>query len=131
MKFISAVVLAVGILVTTGCGRQFEAPPRVDPPKSGEAEIGVAYGVSIYCPVPIELGGLWWSFDEPTGHWPPYMNAVPFPFSIWQDVTSPYEVPGIVTLATPTTAVFRADVDGSQFALVGHEKNLSPGDACL
>jgi hypothetical protein len=128
MHGVRVLALAVTLLVT-GCGRQL--PARVDPPTREEAAIGVAYGVTVYCSTPIRIGGAWWSFDEPTGHWPPDMDIPPFPFSIWADAPSSYAVPGIVTLATPTTAVFRADADGSEFALVGHEENPTPGTACL
>jgi hypothetical protein len=40
-------------------------------------------------------------------------------------------VPGIVTLTDADSAVFRADVDGSEFPLSAHDENPSPGDACL
>jgi hypothetical protein len=128
MKVFRLVVLAAVLM--TGCGRQLEAPPRVEPPAGGEADIGVAYGVTVFCRVPIELGGMWWSFVEPDRPWPPDISIPPFPFSIWATVSNPYAVPGIVTLATPTRAVFRADVDGSEFALGGHEENPHAGSLC-
>ena len=118
------------VVLAAGCARYL--PPRVDPPPDGEpAEIGVAYGVSVSCPIPIELGGQWWVWDEPMGAWPDDISIPPFPFSIWAPVRMPYAVPGILTLTDADTAIFRADVDGSEFGLTGHEENPEPGTACL
>ena len=91
----------------------------------------MAYGVELYCPIPIKLGGLWWSFERPMPDWPPDITHPPFPFSIWAPISVPWAVPGIVTLTSPTEATFRADVDGTAFRLTGHEVNPTPGDACL
>jgi hypothetical protein len=123
-------VLTVLVAVSIGgCGPNL--PGRVAPPAAGEtAEIGVAYGVVVYCGVPIELGGLWWVFPAEPVSWPPAMED-PFPFSIWANVASPYEVPGVVTLSSPTEAVFRADSDGSKIPLSGYEENPAAGAACL
>jgi hypothetical protein len=125
---------AAGVLllvaVSSGCARSL--PPRVDPPPKGEpAEVGVAYGVEVYCPIPIELGGMWWTWDEPMSDWPEDISIPPFPFSIWATVAIPYAVPGIVTLTDVGSAVFRADVDGSEFTLSAHDENPTPGNACL
>ena len=120
-------ILVVTLVVSAGCLRQL--PARVEAPVSGPAEIGVAYGVEVYCQIPIKLGGLWWSFDEPMPDWPPDISIPPFPFSIWASVGSPYAVPGIVTLTSPTEAVLRADVDGTEFQLTGSDENPTPGDA--
>ena len=113
-----------------GCARNL--PPRVDPPPSGApAEIGIAYGVSVSCPVPIELGGLWWSFEEPTEHWPPDIEIPPFPFSIWANLRAPYPVPGVLTLSSATEAVFRADSDGSEFTMTAYEQHPLARAGCL
>jgi hypothetical protein len=121
-------ILVMTLLLSAGCGR--ELPARVEAPMGLPAEIGVAYGVKPHCPAPMKLGGLWWSFDRPSPDWPPDITIPPFPFSIWADVGEPYAVPGIVTLTSPTKAIFRADVDGSEFRLTASEENPEPG-ACL
>lgn len=119
MAPIRSVALVLVVLVSAvGCGR----PARVDPPPSGApAEIGIAYGVEVSCPIPIELGGLWWSFEEPIEHWPPDIGAVD---------GDPYPVPGVLTLSSATQAVFRADSDGSEFTMTAHQENPKEG-ACL
>lgn len=90
----------------------------------------MAYGVEVYCTIPIELGGRWWTWDEPMSEWPADITIPPFPFNIWSSVGSPYAVPGIVTLTDADSAVFRADVDGSEFRLTGRDEDPEPG-ACL
>ena len=123
-----ALLIAAGALV--GCARELRS--RVDPPPEGEpAEVGVDYGVSVSCPIPIQLGDRWWSFDEPVGTWHDDISIPPFPFSIFAPVSIPYAVPGIVTVFDADTATFRADVDGSEFSLSAHATNPEPGDACL
>jgi hypothetical protein len=124
----SATALLVLLAVLSACGR--EVPSRVDPPE-GSPEMGVAYGVIVHCAVPIQLGDTWWSFDERRGDWPADITIPPFPLSIWANVSSPYAVPGIVTVSTPMTATFRADVDGSEFRLIGHDQDPSPDVTCL
>jgi hypothetical protein len=117
-------------LVVGACGARY-LPSRQDPPPSGAPlAVDVAYGVEVYCPIPIELGGLWWSWDQPRGEWPQGMSDEPFPFSIWATVGTPYAVPGIITLTDADSAVFRADVDGSEFRLSAHHENPDPG-TCL
>lgn len=116
-------------MLSASCARHL--PPRVEPPASGPAEIGVAYGMSVSCPRTFELGDMWWSFDEPLPPWPPDISIPPFPFSLWATNGYPYQVPGIVTLSSPTKAIYRADVDGTEFRLTGRADNPSPGDACL
>jgi hypothetical protein len=118
------------VMAAVGCSRSL--PPRVDPLPDGEpAEIGVAYGVTVFCSIPVELGGKWWVWDEPMGAWPDDISIPPFPFSIWASVGTPYAVSGIVTLTDGDSAIFRADVDGSEFGLTAHEENPEPGTACL
>jgi hypothetical protein len=123
------VLAALLIILIAGCGRNL--PARVLPPAAGRAEIGVAYGVVISCPIPIELGETWWVFRVDDDPWPPPMDDPPWPFSMWATVGSPHEVPGVVTLVSPTEAVFRADSDGSEFRLSSHDENPTPGVACL
>lgn len=126
----SAALVLLLLAALVGCSRNL--PARVDPPTSAApAEIGVAYGVSVSCPVPIELGGLWWSFEEPGEHWPPDIEMPPFPFSIWANVRTPYPVPGILTLSSATDAIFRADSDGSEFTMTAHDEDPTGGAACL
>jgi hypothetical protein len=126
----TAAGLVLLVALSAGCARQL--PSRVDPPSNGQpAEIGVAYGVSVSCPIPIELGGLWWVWDEPMGAWPDDISIPPFPLSIWASRGIPYAVPGVVTLTDADSAVFRADVDGSEFQLTAHDENPTPGNACL
>jgi hypothetical protein len=124
------VVLLIVLAYAGGFGRNL--PARVDPPPSGaQAEIGVPYGVSVDCPIPIELGGLWWAFPAYNPHWPPDITIPPWPFSIWANLGDPYPVPGILTLSSATEAVFRADSDGSEFAMTAHRQNPMDGAACL
>jgi hypothetical protein len=125
----SLLAFLVAAVVLGGCARYL--PPRVNPPPNGALEVGVAYGEVVYCPVPIPLADDWWSFDEPRADWPPDISIPPFPFSIWASVGSPHAVPGIVMLTSADQAVFRADVDGSEFRLTRHDENPAPGDACL
>ena len=119
------------VAVLAACGRTL--PARVDPPPSGEpAEIGVAYAGTTSCLLPFELGGMWWTFDQPIDHIPPDIETPPFPFSIWANISQAgYAIPGIVTLSTPNIAVFRADSDGSQFTLTGTRVYKDPEWGCL
>jgi hypothetical protein len=125
----AAVVAVVGAVLMASDNR--DLPARTPPPPPGAAaEVGVAYGVVVYCDIPIELGGLWWAFPAGPHAWPAD-NRAPWPLSIWETISSPYEVTGIVTLVSPTEAVFRADSDGTALSLSGHEENPTPGLACL
>jgi hypothetical protein len=106
-------------------------PKRIDPPPSGSpAKIGVAYGVEVWCLLPIEVGGQWWAFPERAIE-PPPVQVPPWPFSIWVDVGDPYRVPGVLTLSSATEAVFRADSDGSEFTLSAHRQNPMGGAICI
>jgi hypothetical protein len=126
----SAALVLLLLASVVGCARSL--PARVDPPPSGApAQIGVAYSVSVSCPIPIELGGLWWSFEQPGEHWPPDIEIPPFPFSIWANIRSPYPVPGILTLSSASEATFKADSDGSEFAMTAHDEDPMHGAACL
>jgi len=122
-------IVLVAVVLAACAGR--ELPERRDPPPSGQpAEIGVAYAGTTTCFLPFELGGTWWVFDRPISHQPPDITIPPFPFSIWAEVGTPYAKPGIVTLISPTTAVFRADSDGSEFGLTALS-DYKPAGACL
>jgi hypothetical protein len=59
------------------------------------------------------------------------MPGAPFPFSMWETVSDPHEVPGIVTLVDPDTATFRADSDGSELPLSGHTEEPEVEFGCL
>jgi hypothetical protein len=129
IALVLVVLVLVALAAVAGFGRNL--PARVDPPQSGApAEIGIAYGVSVDCPIPIELGGLWWAFPEPVDHWPPDIENRPFPFSIWANLRDPYPVPGVLTLSSTSKAIFRADSDGSEFTMTAYGKNPKD-EACL
>lgn len=132
-RFLAFVPLIFALVVLAfAVGFVRNLPKRVDPPPRGApAEIGVAYGVQVSCPIPIAVGGLWWAFPEPTGHWPPDIEIPPWPLSIWANLREPYPVPGVLTLSSPTQAVFRADSDGSEFTMTAYPKNPMDGAACL
>ena len=123
------ILVQVVVANAVGFGR---TPKRVDPPPSGApAKIGVAYGVEVWCLLPIEVGGLWWAFPEQAIE-PPPVEIPPFPFSIWaRSPGDPYPVPGVLTLSSATEAVFRADSDGSQFTMTAHRQNPMDGVGCL
>jgi hypothetical protein len=115
------------VMAAVGCSRSL--PPRVDPPADGQpAEIGVAYGVTLACAIPFELGGRWWVWKREGDPW--QLDPQPFPFSIWAPV-SPRNVSGIVTLSAPDSAIFRADEDGDEFQLTGQAENAALGGGCL
>ena len=132
-RFLAFVPLILGLVVLAfAVGLVRILPARVDPPPSGApAKIGVAYGVQVSCPIPIEVGGLWWAFPEPTEHWPPDIEIPPWPFSIWANLREPYPVPGVLTLSSATEAVFRADSDGSEFTMIAYEQHPLAGAGCL
>lgn len=103
-------------LLIAACVR--DLPERTEAPARGDLEIGVAYAATISCAIPFKLGDTWWAFDPGASNsWPPDITIPPWPFSLWANVRAPYPVPGIVTLSSPTEAVFRADVDGTELPL--------------
>jgi hypothetical protein len=63
-------------------------------------------------------------------HWPPDIEVPPFPFSIWANISIPYEVPGILTLSSASEAFFLAESDGSKFVMTAHQED-PVGAACL
>jgi hypothetical protein len=73
-------------------------------PTSGPVEVGVEYRLSFWCGAAFQLGDYVWLFSE-SGDWPPARPG---------DGMTPYEVPGTLTLNSPTRGVFVADVDGSR-----------------
>jgi len=80
------------------------------------------------CTVPFEIGASVWRFLPGQGL-PPSESK-----GWWEDnfgsVDSSYPIPGILTLESPNTATFRADVDGSEIRFVaGHPEDVSA--ACL
>lgn len=68
--------------------------------------------------------------DPPPGSEAAEIGA-PFPFSMWETVSDPHEVPGIVTLVDPDTATFRADADASELPLSGFAEEPQVDFGCL
>ena len=95
-------------LVLTGCSLFGSTAGQTLPPANASPQVGVAYRVTLYCALPVEVGSTWWQFDK-GAPWPP---ALPHDQGM-----SPYPVPGLITLSSSTTAAFRADVDGSSLAM--------------
>jgi hypothetical protein len=73
-------------------------------PTSGPVEVGVEYRLSFWCGAAFQLGDYVWYFISPY-EWPPERPG---------DGATPYEVPGTLTLTSPTRGVFIADVHGSR-----------------
>jgi hypothetical protein len=111
------------ISLLASCGMFVAPPPSGFPPPGPDQvpAVGVNYRVEVSCSIPIQLGKTWWAF-EGSFKWPPPLPAD-------QNVT-PYPVPGVVRLSSPDSAIFRADVDGSQLAL-GRMATTPPGAGCL
>jgi len=101
-----AVVLLA--LVLASCSVFGGGAGQTLPPANASPQVGVAYRVTLYCALPVEVGSTWWQFDK-SAPWPP---ALPRGRGM-----SPYPVPGLITISSSTTAVFRADVDGSSLAM--------------
>ncbi len=110
------------LLALVGCSvASPSVPSGVSPPSAGVApQVGVAYRLTLICPVPLRLGSAWWDFDDPNP-WPPQLPGNVIYSNAW-------DVPGIVMLDTPDTARFRADVDGSQLALTRLETTPAAAD---
>ena len=118
MRLLTALLAAV-LLVS---GSQFEG--TVDLPQPQEtAVVGVHYRATTTCGLPIQIGDAYWTFERTGEEWPP-----PMPWDRFQ----PYAVPGVITLTSPTTAVFRADVNGQELPMArsGAEKPW-PGAGCV
>ena len=105
MRILAVVVLA---LVLAGCSMFGGGAGQTLPPASASPQVDVAYRVTLYCALPVEIGSTWWRFDK-GAPWPPALPR--------DQGMSPYPVPGLITLSSATTAVFRADVDGSRLSL--------------
>jgi len=96
------------VLVLAGCSMFGGGPGLTLPPANASPQVGVAYRVTLYCALPVEVGSTWWQFEK----------GVPWPPALPSDQgMSPYPVPGLITLSSSTTALFRADVDGSSLAM--------------
>ena len=96
------------VLSLAGCSAFGGGAGQTLPPANASPQVGVAYRVTLYCAHPVEMGSTWWRFDKGAS-WPPAMPR--------DQGMSPYPVPGLITLSSSTTAVFRADVDGSSLAM--------------
>jgi hypothetical protein len=102
------VAVALMVLVLAGCSLFGSTAGQTPPPANASPQVGVAYRVTLYCALPVELGSTWWQFDK-GAPWPPALTR--------DQGTSPYPVPGLITVSSSTSAVFRADVDGSSLRL--------------
>jgi hypothetical protein len=108
-----AITLSAALLVVAGCSigtPLLSVPIGASPPPADEApDVGVAYRMSIQCPIPLALGSTWWAFDDPDP-WPPQLPGNVIYSNSW-------DVPGIITLSSANAAVLRADVDGSELSM--------------
>src|SRR2546428_3437100 len=100
--------MALMVPVLAGCSLLGRPGGQTLPPADSSPQVGVAYRVTLYCALPVEVGSTWWRFD--TGApWPPALPS--------DQGVEPDPAPGRFTLRTNTSAVFRADVDGSMLGL--------------
>src|SRR5436309_2880842 len=100
--------MALMVPVLAGCSLLGRPGGQTLPPADSSPQVGVAYRVTLYCALPVEVGNTWWQFDKGVT-WPPALRS--------DQGISPYPVPGLITLGSATAATFRADVDGSSLAL--------------
>ena len=105
MRTLAVVLMA---LVLAGCSAFGGGAGQTLPPANASPQVGVAYRVTLYCALPVEVGSTWWRFGK-GAPWPPALPR--------DQGMSPYPVPGLITLSSSTTAVFRADVDGSSLSM--------------
>ena len=104
----SSIGIALALVLLAGCIWGAQPAGQSPPPANATPDVGVAYRMSIYCQLPLQVGSTWWQF-APRQSWP---RALPH-----DQGTSPYPVPGILTLSSASNATFRADVDGSNLGL--------------
>ena len=81
-------------------------------PQAGHPEVGVDYRADIDCLEQFYVSGEVWRLEVGSG-WPP-----PEEWPGIREQFSPWAVPGIVRFLSPTTAVFRAQSNGSEWAVV-------------
>ena len=94
-------------------------------PTNGPLAVGVAYQLTVYCPADVAIGDAFWRFESGST-WPPEIRVT---INGTTYASSPYAVPGTFTRTSPTTAVFKADVDGSVLLM---KRTENPVDAaCL
>ena len=107
----------IAVFALAGCSFGYHGPPPPDPtpahgvpaPTNGPLAVGVAYQLTVYCPIDVAVGDAFWRFESGST-WPPEIQVT---INGTTYASSPYAVPGTFTLMSPTTAVFKADVDGS------------------
>jgi hypothetical protein len=88
--------------------------------------VGATYRVTVRCTIPFLAGGEVWLFGNTDGRWPP---PLPVPSGI--GIAVPHAVPGLVTVETPTTATFRADVNGAELPLTLGNRSDMRDAMCL
>lgn len=116
-----ATLVAACLLVA--CSAPVAPPPSSVPLPAGTPVVGINYRATTMCLLPIPIGGMYWVFD---GTW----DEVPPPLPADRNST-PYVIPGVIRLTSPTTAIFRADTNGQEIPMsrAGTENPLDA--ACL
>lgn len=92
-------------------------------PQVGQPEVGVDYHADVDCQGQIYVGGAIWRLELGNG-WPP-----PEEWPGLRAQLSPLEVPGIVRFVSPTSAVFRAQTNGSEWTVIATGEHSS--DMCI
>jgi hypothetical protein len=121
----SGAILVAACLIA-GCSL-FVAPPPSSVPLPGPNEtpqVGVYYRSGTVCMLPIRIGDAYWTFEA---------SGQPEPPPLPQDEgTTPYPIPGVIHLTSPTTALFRADSNGQELPMArAGTGNPMEGAACL
>jgi hypothetical protein len=131
-RTISAVLAIVVVVAGIGIGAFMlytrGGPSGVlarDLPSSGEPELGVDYRADVDCLSRIYIGEASWQIKIAQGRWPP-----PELMPGLRAAISPASVPGIVRFTSPTSAVFRAQTDGSEWEVTRGVEAME-GARCL
>lgn len=123
MRWHRPVSVAVLVVLLAGCTPAVVPQPGEPLPSAGAPAVGIAYRMTVICPIDLAVGDTWWRFEDPT-NWP----TVP-PAGIFDNVSDPAPFPGVLVLSSPDRAIFRADVDRSELALVRVDNPVEAG--CL